>query len=217
MVQEDSTRKHPSSPRDAEAGDADTGRRRKGRPREQPADQTKAKTAAEDAAAKKGGNQEPLGEHHAERVASLQAELEEAEDRALRSRAEMENFKKRLSRQVEEERRYACLPMIHDLLPVLDNMDRAICAAENSENDAGLLEGFSMVAQQLRDVLVKYDCKEIEALDQPFDPHLHQAVSQQPTDESPANTVVAVVEKGYQLHDRVVRPSKVIVSTRPDE
>ena len=150
-------------------------------------------------------------------LALLQDELDKAKDHALRCRAEMENFKKRISRQTEEERRYAYMPIMSDLLPVLDNMDRAIAAAEKTESGAGLLEGFGMVARQLRDVLAKYDCVEIKALEQPFDPNCHEAVSQMVNEEHPAHTVLMVVEPGYQLHDRVVRPSKVIVSTRPDE
>ena len=156
-------------------------------------------------------------ERSLDELASLEDELEKAKDHALRCHAEMENFKKRLSRQVEDERKFACLPIVHDLLPVLDNMDRAIEAAGNSESGAGLLEGFGMVAQLLRGVLTKYDCLEIEALHKPFDPNLHQAVSQLATEEFPANTVVAVVQSGYQLHARVVRPSKVIVSTQPEQ
>ncbi|HLA83730.1 MAG TPA: nucleotide exchange factor GrpE [Thermoguttaceae bacterium] len=162
-------------------------------------------------------SEEPLDdtEKSIDELASLQEELEKAKDHALRCRAEMENFKKRLSRQVEEERRYACLPILQDLLPVLDNMDRAIEAAGKSDNGAGLIEGFGLVAKLLRDVLAKYDCLEIDALGKPFDPHCHQAISQMPSEEHLANTVILVVQPGFQLHDRVVRPSKVIVSTQP--
>ena len=151
------------------------------------------------------------------RLALLRAELEEAKDRELRSRAELENYKKRAARQIEEERRYANLPLMRDLLPVLDNLDRAIEAAEKNQDAAGLLEGVKMVARQFHDVLRRHDCREIEALDKPFDPHLHQAVCQQPSDEYPPNTVVNVLNSGFQLHDRVVRPSQVIVSTAKEE
>ncbi|MBN1588654.1 MAG: nucleotide exchange factor GrpE [Pirellulales bacterium] len=153
-------------------------------------------------------------ERLADELASLQTELEEAKDHALRCRAEMENFKKRLARQNDEERRYSCAPMMQDVLPVLDNMDRAIDAAVKNENATGLLEGFSMVTQQLRDVLAKYDCREIEAMHKPFDPNHHEAVSQQIDDDFPAHTVINVIESGYQLHDRVIRPSKVVVSIK---
>ncbi|MBN2291370.1 MAG: nucleotide exchange factor GrpE [Pirellulales bacterium] len=148
---------------------------------------------------------------------TIRDELEESKDRVLRLAAELENYRKRVARQREEEQRYANLQLIRDLLPVLDNMQRAIEAAEKSENDGGLLQGFQMVVQLLRDVLKQYHCEEIEALKQPFDPHLHEAVTQQISDEHPANTVLAVVQTGYRLYDRVVRPSQVIVSKPPEE
>lgn len=156
-------------------------------------------------------------EQPTDEIALLRAELEEARDRELRSRAELENYKRRAARQIEEERRYANLPLMRDLLPVLDNMGRAIESAERNQDAAGLLEGVKMVAWQFLDVLRRHDCHEIEALDQPFDPHLHQAVSQEPSDRFPPNTVVNVLGSGFQLHDRVVRPSQVIVSTAKEE
>jgi len=147
----------------------------------------------------------------------LQAELKEAKDQALRCWAELENYRKRAARQMELERRYANLPLIRDVLPVLDNMHRAIEAAEKTQDAASLLEGFRMVAGQLREVLERHHCTEVPALHKPFDPNLHEAVSQQPSDEHPANTVTHVVQTGFQLHDRVVRPSQVIVSTAVPE
>jgi molecular chaperone GrpE len=146
----------------------------------------------------------------------LRAELEEAKDRALRSQAELENYRKRVAREMQEERRYANLPLIRDLLPVLDNMDRATKAAEKTHDAAGLLEGVKLVARQLEGVLEQHHCVRIEAHNESFDPHLHEAVSQQPSDEHPANTVVQVTQTGFRLHDRVVRPSQVIVSTRKE-
>ncbi|MGH7137055.1 MAG: nucleotide exchange factor GrpE, partial [Pirellulales bacterium] len=105
------------------------------------------------------------------------------------------------------------LPLLGDLLPVLDNVQRAIQAAEKSPDAGGLLAGFKMVAQQLDSVLSRHQCLRIDALHKPFDPHLHAAIMQQPTNEYPPNTVVQVAQEGYQLHDRVLRPAQVIVST----
>lgn len=144
---------------------------------------------------------------------SLRAELEEAKDRALRSQAELENYRKRVARDVQTERRYANLPLMREMLPVLDNMARAIEAAEQTHDVDGLLQGVKMVAQQLQGVLENRDCVKIEALGGPFDPHLHEAVSQQPSDEHRPGTVLQVIQTGFQLHDRVVRPAQVIVST----
>lgn len=143
----------------------------------------------------------------------LRAELKEAKHRELRGLAELENYRKRITREMQEERRYANLPLMRDILPVLDNMARAIEAVDQGGDTDSLLDGVKMVARLLEDVLGKYHCVKIEALNEPFDPHLHEAISQQACDEHPANTVVSVVQTGFQLNNRVVRPSQVIVST----
>ena len=142
----------------------------------------------------------------------LRARLEEAQDRVLRSQAELDNYRKRVARQMDDERRYADLSLMRDMLPVLDNMQRAIEAAEQAHDTADLLEGVKMVVQQFQAVLQRYHCVEIGALGEPFNPHLHEAICQQPSDEHPDGTVLMVTQTGYQLHDRVVRPSQVIVS-----
>ena len=131
----------------------------------------------------------------------------------MRVHAELDNYRKRAARELDEHRRYANLSLLRDLLPVLDNVDRAIEAADKNADAAALLEGVKMVSQQLGDVLKRHHCTPIEALHAPFDPNVHHAVMQQPSEEYPANTVLMVTQNGYQLHDRVVRPSQVIVST----
>jgi molecular chaperone GrpE len=148
----------------------------------------------------------------ADSAAQLRVELEAAKDRALRCHAELENFRKRAARELEDRLRYANLPLLRDLLPVLDNVERAIQAADQNADAAALLDGFKMVQQQVEEVLKRHHCQQIEALHLPFDPHVHHAVMQQSSDEYPANTVLMVTQNGYQLHDRVVRPSQVIVS-----
>ena len=147
----------------------------------------------------------------------LRAELQEAKDRSLRSQAELENFRKRVIRQMEEQRRYANMTLIRDLLPVWDNIGRAIEAAEKTHDTGSLLEGFKMVAGQLEGVLEHHHCSKIEALHEPFNPNLHEAIFQQPSGEYPASTVLCVAQTGFRLHDRVVRPSQVIVSSIPPE
>lgn len=147
---------------------------------------------------------------------SLRSDLAETRERLLRCQAELENYRKRAARQMEEERRYANLPLIRDILHVWDNMKRAIEAAEQSERTDGLLEGFRMVVGQMEEVLERYHCTKIDAVGQPFDPHLHQAILQQPSEEHPHGTVTQETQTGFQLHDRVVRPSQVIVSVAPD-
>jgi molecular chaperone GrpE len=143
----------------------------------------------------------------------LRAELVAAKERELRCHAELDNYLKRAARELEERLRYANLGLLRDLMPVIDNVGRAIQAAEQKADAAALLEGFKMVEQQLDDVLRRHHCTRIEALHAPFDPNVHHAIMQQPSEEYPANTVLLVAQNGYQLHDRVVRPSQVIVST----
>ena len=106
--------------------------------------------------------------------------------------------------------------LIRDLLPVLDNLQRAIAAEQGSENN-GLLQGVQMVADQLTMTLDQHHCKNIAAEGEPFDPMRHEALLQQPSDEHPAGTVMQVAQTGYQLHDRVIRPAHVIVSQGPAE
>ncbi len=147
----------------------------------------------------------------------MAAELAAANDRLLRLQAEMQNLRNRTSREIADERRYAALPVLRDLLPVLDNINRAIEAAEKAGEVENLLEGFRLVRQQLLTTLTNHGAEPIEALGQPFDPNYHQAILHQPSNDSPADTVTMVTQQGYKLHDRVVRPAQVIVSSGPLE
>ncbi len=151
-----------------------------------------------------------------EERARIQSELEQTRERVLRLQAELENVHKRNAREMGRREQYASLPVIRDLLPVLDNIERAIAAANQAGEGTSLLDGVKLVHQQLMAVLERYHCTAIDALHTPFDPHLHEAISQQPTDEFSPGTVVAVAQAGYRMHDRVVRPSQVLVSTALD-
>lgn len=141
------------------------------------------------------------------------AEVQAAEDRALRAQAELENYRKRIQREMAEERKYASLPLIRDLLAVVDNLDRALAAAAQSQNTAGLLEGVKMVAHQFGQVLQQHHCSRIATAGTSFDPNLHQAIAQEASAEHEAGIVTREVQVGYALHDRVVRPAQVFVST----
>lgn len=160
----------------------------------------------------------PLGEEMSadQEMELVRLELNEARDKMLRAQAELENYRKRARRELEDERRYAEIQLLRDLLPVVDNIARAVDAAEKHSDAAKLLEGFKMVQQQLNTVLEQHHCIKIEAEGQPFDPALHDAVMQQPSAELDDNTVMGVVQTGYQLHDRVVRPAQVIVSKKTE-
>lgn len=154
-------------------------------------------------------------ESDADQANDIEIQLATEKDRVLRLQAEMENLRSRTAREVNEERRYAALPIVRDLLPVVDNIDRAIEAAEQSGEATPLLEGFKLVRQQVLTILEQHHCKTIPAVGEPFDPQVHEAILQQPSDEQPANHVLQETQTGYQLHDRVVRASQVIVSTGP--
>jgi molecular chaperone GrpE len=145
----------------------------------------------------------------------LADELAAANDRSLRLQAEMQNLRNRTSREIAEERKYAALPVLRELLPVLDNIGRAIEAAEKAGEAENLLAGFRLVRQQLETILTRHECHLILPEGEPFDPHFHEAILQQPSAEVPANHVIMVTQTGYKLHDRVVRPAQVIVSSGP--
>lgn len=148
---------------------------------------------------------------------SLEQKLAEAERNVLLAQAEMENFRKRVMRESDQALKYSNLPLVRDLLDVMDNLNRATESAKadtaKSEASQALLSGVAMVSQQFAGVLAKYGCKPIETTGKQFDPNVHQAISQMPSSEVAAGMVAQEVAVGYVLHDRVVRPSCVIVST----
>jgi len=148
-----------------------------------------------------------------EKTPDLSARIEELTDRNLRLQAEMENVRRRADRDIIEERRYAAMPLVRDLLHVVDSIQRAIHASEKAADAENLLTGFRLVAQQLQTTLANHHCIPIEAYGVPFDPSFHEAIQQMPSDDQPAGNVMLVTQVGYMLHDRVVRPSQVIIST----
>jgi len=150
-----------------------------------------------------------------QKEADLEQQVREANDRALRSHAELENFRKRSQRELADERRYAIIPFARDLLAVVDNLERAIEAAQKSPDGSGLLDGVKLVADQLESVLKAHQCVRIETVGTTFDPNFHQALAQEPSNEHPAGTITRATQAGYKLHDRVIRPAQVFVSTGP--
>jgi molecular chaperone GrpE len=129
-----------------------------------------------------------------------------------RTQADFENYQKRSRRERDEERRFRHLDLARELLPVIDNLERAMEAAKKAGETGPLVQGVSLVQSQLVDLLRRHGITRIEAQGKPFDPHLHQAVMQQPTNDAPPNTVVQVLEPGYMIHDRVLRDARVAVS-----
>ncbi len=159
-----------------------------------------------------------------EELEKLQAEVEAARDRMLRTAAEFENYKKRAEREKNEFMKYIATEFVADLLPIMDNLERAIDATEtkvpaydqegneNAQNFASFREGVKLIYKQLQDILTRHGVTQIEAVGKPFDPNVHEAVMQTPSDKYPENIVAAEFQKGYMLHDRVIRASMVSVS-----
>ncbi len=147
----------------------------------------------------------------------LELELAAQQDRVLRLQAEIQNLHSRQARELADLRQYASIDLMRDILPVVDNIDRAIEAAGDSPEMVSLLEGFKLVRQQLVTALGQNGCQEIEADGHVFDPDLHQAILQQPSADVPAGEVMMVTQPGYKLHDRVVRAAMVIVSAGPGD
>ena len=138
-------------------------------------------------------------------------------ERLLRVTAEFDNFRKRVAREKEEAVRYANHKLLERLLPVLDSFDMAVTAAstQNAEGSQSLKEGIKLVLQQLKAVLTESGLEESDAHGKPFDPNLHEAVSQLETEEFQEGHVAQQIRKGYLLRDRLVRASSVIVAKKP--
>jgi molecular chaperone GrpE len=148
-------------------------------------------------------------------LAVITAERDKYLDLARRTRADFENYQTRIRRDMEAERRYAATALVAELLPVMDNLERALESAKKANADPTLVEGVEIVRRQFADTLAKHGVAPIKPQHDPFDPNLHQAVMQQPSNDFPPMTVLMTVETGYKLHDRVIRPAKVIVSSAP--
>jgi molecular chaperone GrpE len=133
-------------------------------------------------------------------------------DLYMRTYAEMENIRKRGIREREELAKYANESLIKEILPVIDNLDKAISHAQNDENSSALLEGLELTRDGLMKVLQKAGLNEVEALGKPFDPSFHESVSQQIDDTVAPGHVITELQKGYLLNGRLVRPSMVVIS-----
>jgi molecular chaperone GrpE len=133
----------------------------------------------------------------------------------LRERAETENFKKRMQREKGEALRFAAEPIVRDLIPVIDNLERAVDHAASGGNGQPLLEGVRIVLKDALSVLERHGVARVEATGGSFDPNRHEAVVQIPDAKKPPNQVVQQFAPGYTLHDRLLRPAKVGVSTKP--
>jgi len=152
----------------------------------------------------------------------LQEQLAKALDEAkihqeqyLRTLADMENLRKRTQRDKEDLAKYANENILREILPVIDNLERAVEHAEQAESDEGLFEGVQMTLTQFGQLLGKFGVEPVDAIGQPFDPAYHQAMGQMESEEYPVNTVVQQMQKGYQLNKRLLRPAFVMLAKAP--
>ncbi len=149
-----------------------------------------------------------------EGINELKEQLLYEKDRVLRLSAEFENYKKRKQRELDEFKKFANETVFRQLLTVVDNLERAMLSAEEISDDGGLLEGVKLTYKDIIKLFETFNVQPVEAENKPFDPNFHQAVNQESTDEFPENTVITVLQKGYLLHDRLIRPAMVVVSKK---
>ncbi|WP_068774335.1 nucleotide exchange factor GrpE [Paenibacillus sp. FJAT-26967] len=155
------------------------------------------------------------GEQSSARDAELQelrVQAEENQQRLLRTQADFDNFRRRSRQEKEEFAKYASLKLIEQLLPVIDNFDRALLSSRETQDFEALAKGIEMVYRQLEQLMTQEGLTPIQAVGQPFNPEFHQAVMQVETEEYEEGIVVEEMQKGYMLKDRVIRPTMVKVS-----
>ncbi|MGD9123899.1 MAG: nucleotide exchange factor GrpE [Desulfarculaceae bacterium] len=149
-------------------------------------------------------------------LAALTAERDELKDRVLRLAAEMDNYKKRSERDKADFLKRANESLVKDLLPIMDNLERALAHAEEQNADnQGVTEGLSLIKQELGKVLERHGLERVEALGLAFNPEIHEAMMQQEDPEAEENTVIQELQKGYLFQGRLLRPAMVVVSKKP--
>jgi molecular chaperone GrpE len=146
-------------------------------------------------------------------LAAAQAEVEKWKDLSLRTAAELDNFRKRSARDMQDARAYANADLLRALLPILDNFETGLSAARAEGEKSMIYQGLSMVRRQLADFLRDQNVEEIDTLGKSFDPNLHEAVSQEPSDEAAEGAILRVMRRGFKLKDRLLRPAMVVVSS----
>jgi molecular chaperone GrpE len=144
----------------------------------------------------------------------VQAEKESSEnrDRWIRSAADLDNYKKRAAQERSRLLKYQYEDLLRSLLPLIDNLERALNHARAGGEDNSLVEGVSLIAGMFKDVLEKFGVREIKAVDEPFNPEIHEAVARTSAPSRQANMVIEELEKGYMYHDRLLRPARVVVA-----
>ncbi|MBO2585930.1 nucleotide exchange factor GrpE [Shewanella algae] len=146
-------------------------------------------------------------------LSDAQATVEEQKDSVIRAAAEVDNIRRRAAQDVEKAHKFALEKFSNELLPVIDNMERALVGADKAdEATKPLFEGVELTLKSFLSAVEKFGVKQIDPMGEAFNPEQHQAIGMQPSAEFPANTVMLVMQKGYQLNERLLRPAMVMVS-----
>lgn len=150
-----------------------------------------------------------------ELLAQAQEDLAVLKDQMIREQAETQNIRKRVQKDVENARKFALEKFVEELLPVADNLERALEAAGDEEATQGVKEGVDLTYKSLLQAFEKFNVKQVSPIGEPFDANLHQAMTMVPNPDMEPNSVMDCMQKGYTLNDRLVRPAMVIVSKAP--
>lgn len=182
-------------------------------------EETQQNVSTEEAAETIQGQEEPVNETAAPEaqeedteVAKLRAEAEEHQQRLLRAQADFDNFRRRTLKEKEELAKYASMKLVTELVPVLDNFERALSTAQQGAESESFAKGVEMIFRQFESVLQAEGVTAMDAVGQPFNPEFHQAIMQVESEEHEEGIVVEEVQKGYMLKDKVLRPAMVKVS-----
>jgi len=159
------------------------------------------------------GESSPSGEVPLAQLAAKEEELKALNDKYLRLAAEFDNYKRLAQRDQRDQIRFGNEQLVKELLPVVDNLERAIKAAKNGGSGNGLVQGVDLTLKQLNGALGKFGVQTIPTVGEAFDPTSHEAVASVPSEKVPERHVVEEFQRGYRLHDRVLRPAMVTVST----
>jgi len=154
------------------------------------------------------------GKKKKDEIQELKDQAAAEKDRALRLSAEFENYRKRTQREINDFKKFANESIFRQLLSVVDNLERAIGAAQENSEESALFEGVKLTHKDIVKLFETFNVKSVKADNEPFDPNFHQAVTQEENDEFPDNTVTKVLQKGYLLSDRLIRPAMVVVSKK---
>jgi molecular chaperone GrpE len=167
----------------------------------------------EDAESETAQSEQPADDA-ATKLAEAQAEAQRNKDQLLRTAAEFDNYRKRQKREFDELKAFAAEKVLLQMIPVLDNLDRALAAVPDEKNDP-LAKGVRMVAEQFRSVLEGQGVKRFETVGKPFDPSRHEAIQQKETDDAAPGIVLEEFQSGYLLGERIIRPAMVVVAIAP--